>query len=214
MEIRFHAHHIEKSDMFEERITTALNELNDKYLQQVDTASVTVQKQGAEFVVNVKMRHGGKLLVQGHGNNVSAYIALDSCLERVAKQLRRYKRQLRNMKPRGAKDIILRAPHRIITPFVDEAMDEAANAAAAMPATTGVSTHDDDSALDAALPPNVVAEHNVDIEVMTVQEAVMQMDLLSVHAIMFQNAASSAIDMVYYRQDGQIGWVSGPAVAA
>ncbi len=230
MEIKIHTHHVEKSDMFEERIRKSLNEINEKYIQQVDTASVNLEKEGHEFVVGVRMRQGGKLLVQGRGVNTDPYAAMQACLERVAKQLRRYKRQLRDMKPKGVRTDGFRADYRIIGPFIaTENPDEGESftsplgaeytpddggviSASKIEAETDPNSSVGASAIEANLPPDIIVESHVDIDTLSVQQAVMRMDLLSVNAIMFQNADTDEINMVYYRPDGRIGWVSGPVV--
>jgi len=48
---------------------------------------------------------------------------------------------------------------------------------------------------------------------MSVAEAVMQLELKDVPALMFRNAGNDGLNMVYRRTDGHIGWVA-PAVAA
>jgi hypothetical protein len=42
---------------------------------------------------------------------------------------------------------------------------------------------------------------------MTVSMAVMQLDLAESPALMFRNAANGELNVVYRRQDGNIGWI-------
>jgi hypothetical protein len=42
---------------------------------------------------------------------------------------------------------------------------------------------------------------------LTVSEAVMQMDLASLAALMFRNPAHGGLNMIYRRPDGNIGWI-------
>lgn len=53
----------------------------------------------------------------------------------------------------------------------------------------------------------VIAEKQVDIEVMEVEEAIMRMDLGHLPAYMFINNATHGISLVYYRRDGNIAWI-------
>ena len=41
--------------------------------------------------------------------------------------------------------------------------------------------------------------------------AVMMLDLRNTNALMFKNSASGELNMVYRRDDGNIGWVEPPA---
>ena len=55
--------------------------------------------------------------------------------------------------------------------------------------------------------PVIVAEMETEIETLSVGEAVMRMDLANLPVLMFRNRAHGGLNMVYYRTDGQIGWV-------
>ncbi|MEO5611996.1 MAG: sigma 54 modulation/S30EA ribosomal C-terminal domain-containing protein, partial [Sphingomicrobium sp.] len=46
-----------------------------------------------------------------------------------------------------------------------------------------------------------------DIPEASVSDAVMLMDLRNTNALMFKNSASGAFNMIYRREDGNIGWV-------
>ena len=53
----------------------------------------------------------------------------------------------------------------------------------------------------------VVAEMATEIPSLTVSEAVMRMDLSDQPAMMFRNRAHGGLNMVYRRNDGNIGWI-------
>ena len=55
--------------------------------------------------------------------------------------------------------------------------------------------------------PLIIAEKPVDIETLSVSEAVMVMDLKNLPALMFYNTKSGRVNTVYYRKDGHISWI-------
>jgi hypothetical protein len=55
--------------------------------------------------------------------------------------------------------------------------------------------------------PTIVAETRADIPDSSVSDAVMLMDLRNTPALMFKNSATGALNMIYRREDGNIGWV-------
>jgi ribosomal subunit interface protein len=55
--------------------------------------------------------------------------------------------------------------------------------------------------------PAIVAETRVDIPESSVSDAVMLMDLRNTTALMFKNSATGEFNMIYRREDGNIGWV-------
>ena len=57
----------------------------------------------------------------------------------------------------------------------------------------------------------IVAESPTQIERLTVGEAVMRMDLAHVPVLMFRNRATGALNVVYRRPDGHVGWIDPSA---
>jgi hypothetical protein len=55
--------------------------------------------------------------------------------------------------------------------------------------------------------PPIIAETRVDIPEANVADAVMLMDLRNTTALLFRNSNSGELNMVYRREDGNIGWV-------
>jgi hypothetical protein len=55
--------------------------------------------------------------------------------------------------------------------------------------------------------PTIVAETRVNIPEANVADAVMMMDLRNTNALLFKNSGTGELNMVYRRDDGNIGWV-------
>ena len=71
----------------------------------------------------------------------------------------------------------------------------------------GQDAHEEELAEEADDTPLTVAETSHTIRTMSVSEAVMQLELQEVPALMFRNAGHDGLNMVYRRPDGHIGWV-------
>jgi hypothetical protein len=54
---------------------------------------------------------------------------------------------------------------------------------------------------------NVITEKTTDIESLTVNEAIMKMDLADLPALVFINKQNKRINVVYQRKDGNISWI-------
>ena len=59
--------------------------------------------------------------------------------------------------------------------------------------------------------PVIIAEAETPVHEMAVSDAVMQMDLSDRSVVVFRNASHGEINVVYRRDDGNIGWID-PAV--
>ena len=159
-----------------------------KYFDNPTDATVTIAKEGQSFRTDITVHVGKGILVQGHALSGDPYASFDTAGEHVAKRLRRYKRRLRDHhRGRNAKDDILPAAQYVLA------------------AETGIPEKNE----TAAEPDNpiVIAEMETPIETMTVGEAVMRMDLANLPAMMFRNHAHGGLNMVYLREDGNVGWV-------
>jgi len=61
--------------------------------------------------------------------------------------------------------------------------------------------------------PPVIAESTKDLRAMSVDEAVMELDLSGQQVVMFRHAGHGGLNVVYRRADGNIGWID-PALGA
>ncbi|MEM1362290.1 MAG: sigma 54 modulation/S30EA ribosomal C-terminal domain-containing protein, partial [Pseudomonadota bacterium] len=58
-----------------------------------------------------------------------------------------------------------------------------------------------------SLQPVIIAEMETRIPSISVGEAVMQMELKGAPILVFRNESSSGVNVVYRREDGNIGWI-------
>ena len=54
---------------------------------------------------------------------------------------------------------------------------------------------------------NVITEKTTDIEELSVEQAIMKMDLANLPALVFINNKNKRINVVYHRKDGNISWI-------
>ena len=55
---------------------------------------------------------------------------------------------------------------------------------------------------------NVIEEKETEIEELSIQEALMKMNLLNLPAFMFVNKDNGLINVVYKRPDGLLSWIN------
>jgi ribosome hibernation promoting factor len=187
MDIRVSGHQIDTGTALRDRVDSRLTTIADKYFSRAISAHVTFGKGPYDhsFTCDVVAFVPHKLVLKGHGGAADAHAAFDLAADRIEKQLRRYKRRL--------KDRHSQTQHA-------EAMADALEAGytifAAAPEEEEPTDH-----------PPVVAETRVDIPSASVSDAVMLLDLRNTNALMFRNSGTGDFNMVYRRGDGTIGWV-------
>ena len=145
---------------------------------------------------DLSLRVGRGIVVNSAGAATDHYIAFDAAAERLAKQLRRYKRRLRDyhVKVRSAIERPETARSVILAPIDEEAEEPE-------PAAEAQSESPDGGA------PVVIAEMSTELPQLTVGEAVMRMDLADAPLLLFRNRSHGELNVVYRRGDGNIGWI-------
>lgn len=160
-----------------------------KYFGNPIEATVTFSKESHLFVADLSVHIGRNIQMQAESSADQAYIAFDRAMDHLAKRLRRHKRRLRDH--HRAEIESFRASQYILAPQEEDEVDAHA--------INGAEIRND--------APAVIAEMQTEIPTLTVGEAVMRLDLSDLKAIMFLNRAHGGLNMVYRRNDGNIGWV-------
>ena len=176
---------LDVGDALRSRIEDGLQVAVSKYFDNSTDATVTVSKEGHSFRVDIQVHVSKRIIVQGLGQAGDAYAAFEEALEHVAKRLRRYKRRLKDHKHTGDPEITP-AQQYVIAP---EQADE------------------EDAGAEGGDQPAIIAEMPAEIETLSVSEAVMRLDLSGHTAMLFKSSKHGGLNMVYVRDDGNIGWV-------
>ena len=73
--------------------------------------------------------------------------------------------------------------------------------------------HEDDE-IGEGFHPLVIAETTKNMVNMSVADAVQDLDLTGAPVLVFRHASSGRVNMVYRRNDGNIGWIDPPSLAS
>ncbi len=193
MQITVQGKQMSVGDALRTHVTDKLEEMNSKYFNHGTDATITFSKEGHGHGLirsHISVRVGSQIMVMAEASENDAYLAFDNAAEKAAKQLRRYKRRLRDHQDR-----LNRAPENAIWAARDYTLSN---------------DTEDTPAKDESL---VIAEMATNIPTLTVSEAVMRLDLAHQNAFLFRSAKHGGINMVYRRADGNIGWVDPGDVA-
>lgn len=191
MDIRVSGHQIDTGGALQTHVTDRLGGIAEKYLSHAISAQATFgQAPHAGFRCDIVCHVPPGIVLKGHGVAQDAHLAFEQAADRIEKQLRRYKRRLKDRHEQG---VAAEAQRALV---IDNA------------SYTVFQTAEDQETEDAdADAPVVVAETKVDIPQASVSDAVMMLDLRNTNALLFLNSGTSTYNMVYRRSDGTIGWV-------
>ena len=160
-----------------------------KYFDGGYTGHLTLEPEGSGFsaLCSVHLDSGAVLQASAYGGDaISAYEILTDTIE---KRLRRYNRKLKQHRHNGSGEETLAAQSYVLQ------------------------SSDDHDELAADYSPPVIAETTKNLRQMSVEEAVMELDLTQADIVMFRHAGHGGLNVVYRRADGNIGWID-PALRA
>ncbi len=165
-------------------VETELGDSVRKYAERPTDAQVVFSRSGHEHVCEATVHLSTGLTAQAKAHAPEIYAAFDLCAEKMEKQLRRYKRRLKDH-------------HRTRS----EPVEQMEASAYILAAEDGVDSEPE------TLQPMIVAEMETKIPSLSVGEAVMQMELAGAPVLVFRNEGKSGLNVVYRRDDGNIGWI-------
>lgn len=162
----------------------------------------------AHVVLSVeKYMHKADILIKAHGvmmrgeeKSEDMYGSIDRAVERIERQVKRYRNKLTSHKPREG------AMAKVTLNYL-----EALREAEADVPVNGATSNETKSN---GLPPEIVETKEIEAHHMTVEEAVMQMDLLHNDFLVFLNAGSGEMNVLYRRKEGSYGLIEAPKHAA
>jgi putative sigma-54 modulation protein len=169
----------------EDKIDKALR----KYLRSTFDAHVVLSTERHQHNCDVTVSVSGHT-IKGTERTTDMYSAIDRVGDKIERQVRRYKDKLRNHKP-SALDAELRAPEVLISLLDQQDL---------LPTATEPDPEPEPE-------PKVLQTEIVTAKAMSVDDAVMALDLSQSQFLVFTNRATNGVAVLYRREDGKYGLV-------
>ncbi len=206
MQVRVIGANIEVGDALTNHVQEHLEKVVKKYFGNAVSAEVHFHKEGHLFKSLLLINEGVKrgILVKSDGEAGDVYSAFSESLRKAQTQLQRYSNRIKNYRQKGGgikstepnfkalnatKYTIPAIPFDII----DEIEDE-------------INNHENNH--DQKINHKIIAEKTTEILELSVDEAIMKMDLENLPALVFINNIDKNINVVYHRKDGNISWIN------
>lgn len=200
MHIRVIGSNIDTGAALTKYVEDHLNRHVKKYFENAVNADVHFTKEGINFkvvmVINEGVKNGIKIKSDAHSGDI--YGCFNEAVDKAAKQLRKYKGRIKNyrreqggLKSIDVSDKISSSAKYVLSPLPYPALEE-------------MEAEEKEQDLEKL---NIVAEKTTEIEELTVNQAIMKMDLAGLPALVFINVNNKRINVVYHRKDGNISWI-------
>jgi ribosomal subunit interface protein len=180
---------VETGEALKTHVSDGLAAITGKYFDHALEANVTFHKHRSQFSCDINLKAGRGLMMRAEGEGADAHRAFEIAAEHLAKRLRRYRRRVNEHarsfagEREAAAEEAPRGRRYVIEAPADEEVAENGEHGA------------------------IIAENPTYVEKLSVGEAVMRLDLAQAQALMFRNRKGGALNVVYRRADGHIGWI-------
>jgi ribosomal subunit interface protein len=183
MNVKITGKGIDLGESLRRYISDSVSTLMQKYLGEDIESSLTIRKDNKSFMVEARLHVHKGFVIHSHGESPDAYAAVDAALSRLVTLLSKHKNRLINKHRRKKWDDSGNDAVKYVLERKSSASDE-----------------DDEEHL-------VIAEKEGYVLSLSVSEAVMKLDLTDAPVVMFKNAESGRVNVVYKKQDGNVGWI-------
>ena len=185
MNFKIFGKQVKVGETFSKYAELNLLESIQKYFPNPISSIISVSKNNKLFHIIIVLHINKKMEFTAQSSGQTAKLAFNESLEKLSKQLRRYKRKIKNYKNNDKANSLNAQFHIINEP------------------PTSISKQKETNYQE----PLIFAELDTEIEELTVIDALEKMKMGNISALMFRNKKHSGLNMVYKRDDGLIGWV-------
>ena len=175
--------HMKPSDPIREYVEEKVEKIA-RLIERGGEAQVTLSVEKHLHRAQIELVTEGSLRIRGTDASEDMYASIDLAVERIARQVKRYRSKIRDH--RGNSSIGRELAHQVL-------------ALAGAPEDEQISA------------PQIVLQETIVAREMNVDDAVMQMDLLDTNFLVFTNASSRHVNVVYRLPDGRYGLIEAHA---
>ena len=186
MDLRVSGKNFSIGDAMRVHVTDKIQAAVQKYFDGSVSGHVIVDHEGSGYRSDCRLHLASGITLHAEGRAIEPYASFDQAAERLEKRLRRYNRSLKDHHASHAAPEP--AARDVFSSYILEAPED---------------EHEDDGAFN----PVVVAEKTSSLRALSVSNAVLDLDMTGAPVLIFRNAASDRVNIVYRRSDGNIGWI-------
>ncbi|MFP6584066.1 MAG: ribosome-associated translation inhibitor RaiA [Candidatus Hydrogenedentota bacterium] len=184
MNVSISGRHIDITEGLRDHIDGGLEKVTDHFNKVIDI-DVILDVQRHRHIAEINL-HANGLRINAKEASGDLYSSFDSAVTKIDKQIRKHKDRINRHQPRTSGEKREYQLKVLEVPFLSE-------------------EHADQPASELAH--TIIERKKVEIKPMTVEEAAMQIDLLHEPFLVFSNAETNKINVVYKLEDGNFGLI-------
>jgi len=173
---------MEMTDALRSYVQSKLDKLN-KYLENIIEVHVTLQVEKYRHIAEVNIRANG-FIMNGEEETGDMYSSIDKVMDKIERQLVKHKGRVVGRKQRSAP----RAPMPIPPDAAGEELLW-------------------EPSPEAEEPRRIIRTERSPAKPMSVEEAILQIDLMKQDFLVFRNSQDEQVNVLYRRRDGNLGLI-------
>jgi putative sigma-54 modulation protein len=186
--------HMDATPALKDYAREKVERINKYFPNPIKAHVVFSTESGFNHVADVMITLHNGFVIKGEETTEDMYSSIDLVMAKIERQVRRYKEKLQHHRPVGRETPPREFAHSVVTMSDGESMSGT------------------DLEAGAGTPFTVVKKDNFVARPLTVEQAVLQLNLLEEEFLVFENAASRHVSVVYRRKDGKYGLIETAAV--
>ncbi len=179
--------HMEGSDALKEHARDKLEKIKKYFPDPIMAHVVLSTERGYQHCADVNIQLHNGLIIKGRESTEDMYSSIDLVMQKIERQVSRYKEKIRGHKARADLSTI--------------------------PVAVSVLTEEEPTPGQAPRSSVLHTEH-IPARSLTVDEALMQLNLAGGAFLVFRNSQSSHVNVVYRRDDGNYGLIETGVTAS
>jgi putative sigma-54 modulation protein len=183
MQVNITFRHLEPTDALKAHVRDRVEHVK-RYIDRPSEAHAVLHVENLDHHAEITVK-AGRFLLRGTGRSQDMYASIDAAADRIERQLKKHKEKLYNHKTNG---------HSAEWKPVEVRHD-----------VLDILEHPDRPSH------RVVKSTKFQAKPMTIDEAILQLELLDASFYVFQNMVDRAINVVYRRDDGSFGLIEARA---
>lgn len=192
MALRVSGKNFNIGESLRQRVLDRIETAAGKYFDGSVSGHVIIDHEGTGYRTDCVLHLASGVTLQVEGRSHEPYVSVDQAADRLETRLRRYKRRLKDHHNGGARA-------QKSSPELQELPELIADFTIEAPSG--------DDPIEGEFHPVVVAEQTHALKVMSVSEAVVDLDLTGAPVLVFRHASTERVNIVYRRADGNISWL-------
>jgi putative sigma-54 modulation protein len=169
--------HMEGSDALKEHARDKLEKIKKYFPDPIMAHVVLSTERGYQHLADVNIQLHNGLVIKGSEQTEDMYSSIDLVMAKIERQVRRYKEKIRGHK--GTADL------------------------SSMPVAHHVLSESETQPGVEPQPASIIHTEHIPPRTLSVDEALMQLNLLHQTFLVFRNSASRQVNVVYKRDDGK-----------